>query len=119
MANTAWRDVPAALSPCAITAEPGALSDCASLGQRPAARKFVAGSRPSTRNDDGTDVNHTGGSTIAVSAAGYAPTTGDTPGSRTQLMIPERPLPLRLAVTRPATSAAETRNAPAFVPPPT
>ena len=44
---------------------------------------------------------------------------GDAALSRTQLMIPERPLPERLAVARPATSPAETRNAPAFVPPPT
>ena len=44
---------------------------------------------------------------------------GDAALSRTQLMIPERPLPERLAVARPATSSAETRNAPAFVPPPT
>ena len=34
-------------------------------------------------------------------------------------MIPERPLPERFAVVSPATSAAETRNAPALVPPPT
>jgi hypothetical protein len=55
--------------PCAIIADPGADADCASpaIFQRPERKKPVNGRLPSTVQPLGTDVNHTGGSTIARS----------------------------------------------------
>src|ERR1700754_2435857 len=100
MAKIAIREVPETFDPCAITAAPGAEIDCASSGHRPAARKSVCGRRASKGIDGGSEGNQTGGSTIAVSRAGWPPVIGPPSLMRSQLMMPERPLPERLAVVR-------------------
>src|SRR5687768_9416571 len=106
MAKSVIRAVPAVFVPCTITGEPAAEaeSESPSICQRPAAKKPDASSRPSTVIVDGTDVNHVGGSTIAVSVLGYVPTIGlDAPTSLLQRTIPDRPFPLLVAATKPVT----------------
>src|SRR5688572_1507898 len=106
MAKSVARAVPAVFVPCAITAEPAAdaESESPSICQSPARKKPDASSRPSTVIVAGTPVNHVGGSTIAVSVLGYAPTIGlDAPPVLFQRMIPDRPLPLLVAAVKPVT----------------
>jgi hypothetical protein len=61
--------VPEVFVPCAITAEPGAVADCASRSQSPAAKNPAFGKRASIASGP-VEVNHVGGSMIAVSCAG-------------------------------------------------
>src|SRR5918999_1033908 len=120
MANTVSRAVPEVLVPWAITAEPGAEADCASGAHRPARKWPSSGSRPSTVIVAGMDVNQVGGSMIAVSVAGNAPTIGlFGPPSLFQLTMPLRPFPVRLAAVSPVTRAPVDRKLAPFVPAPT
>src|SRR5512137_2867314 len=112
------------LMPCAITAEPGAEADCASGAHSPARKYPANGSRPSTLIVAGMAVNQVGGSMIAVSCAGDAPTIGlFAPPSLFHWTMPLRPLPDRLAAVRPVTNPAEFRKlaplvrAPIYPPP--
>src|SRR5687768_17356793 len=79
----------------------------------PAARMSsrFGGNRPSTLIVVGTEVNHVGGSMIAVSRVGEAPVIGlVAPPVLIQLTIPLRPLPDRVAAVRPLTNAPLVRN---------
>jgi hypothetical protein len=58
--------------PWATKGAPGAVADTASMNHSPARKKFVSGSRASTWNEPGTDVNQLGGSTLAVSYSAAA-----------------------------------------------
>src|SRR5918995_5470494 len=79
----------------------------------------MSGSRPSTVIVAGMDVNQVGGSMIAVSDAGNAPTIGLLgPPSLFQLTIPLRPFPVRLAAVSPVTRAPVDRKLAPFVPAP-
>src|SRR5512139_2298415 len=111
MAKIVSRAVPAMLVPWAITADPGADADWASGCHSPARKYPASGRRPSTAIVAGMDVNQVGGSMIAVSCAGNAPTIGlFGPPSLFHWTMPLRPLPLRLAAVRPVTRPAELRK---------
>ena len=87
----------------------GADADCASMSHIPEARMSAAavGNRPSTVIVASTDVNHVGGSMIAVSWLGEAPVIGlVAPPVLIRLTIPLRPLPDRVAAVRPVTDAS-------------
>ena len=76
--------------------------------------------RPSTLIVAGMAVNQVGGSMIAVSCAGNAPTIGlFGPPSLFHWTIPLRPFPVRLAAVRPVTNPAEVRKLAPFVRAPT
>src|SRR5918999_5725271 len=121
MAKSVIRAVPAVFVPCTITGEPAAdaESESPSICQRPARKKPEASKRPSTVIVVGTPVNQVGGSTIAVSVLGYVPTIGlDGPPVLFQRMIPDLPLPLRVAAVKPVTWLPLIRKLPPFAPAP-
>src|SRR5512135_3545360 len=124
MAKIVSRAAPEMLVPWAMTADPGADADWASGAHSPARKYPTSGNLPSTLIDPGMDVNQVGGSMMAVSCAGNAPTIGlFAPPSLFHWTMPLRPLPLRLAAVRPVTSPAEVRklapfrSAPMYPPP--
>src|SRR5512143_86465 len=124
MAKIVSRAVPEVLVPWAMTGDPGADAGWASGCHSPARKYPANGSRPSTLIVAGMAVNQVGGSMMAVSCAGNAPTIGlFGPPSLFQLTMPLRPLPVRLAAVRPMTSPAEFRKlapfarAPMYPPP--
>src|SRR5512141_2332598 len=119
MAKIVSRAAPEMLVPWAMTADPGAEADWASGAHSPARKYPSSGSRPSTVIVAGMDVNQVGGSMIAVSCSGNAPTIGlFGPPSLFQLTMPLRPFPVRLAAVRPVTSVAEVRKLAPLVPAP-
>jgi len=92
MAKIVSRAKPEMLVPWAMTADPGADADWASGAHSPARKYPSRGNRPSTIIVAGMDVNQVGGSMIAVSCAGNAPTIGlFGPPSLFQLTMPLRP----------------------------
>src|SRR6266545_1698790 len=127
MANTVSRAVPgpavpAVLRPWAITAEFGADADCTSCFQKPEATMFdhgSSGNRPSTVHVAGTSGNQVGGSMIAVSWLGKAPTIGlPAPAALFQYTMALLPLPVLDAAVSPLTSEPAVRKLTPFVPAP-
>src|SRR3990172_1617746 len=125
MAKIVNRAAPERLVTWAMTADPGAEADWASGCHSPARKYPASGRRPSTVIVVGVVVNQVGGSMMAVSCAGNAPTIGlFGPPSLFQRTMPLRPFCDRLAAVRPVTSPAEVRklapfkSAPMYPPPP-
>src|SRR5262245_40841158 len=105
-----------------MTADAGADADWASCFQKPEATMFDhgrPGRRPSTVPDGGPAGSQVGGSRMAGSAAGKAPTIGlSAPTSLVQLTMALRPAPDLDAAESPLTSEPPVRKAAPPVPAP-